>query len=123
MDDSFRNQLGEPISGVEVEHSITGCGLVSMPGDKLGEKTKRQPVRAAVGIRGVPVLESEGRTEGYLEVIMRSVIEVDFVARLKTQSDRTPETFDTAARVHGEASVPSLNATQGSYESRRRVLI
>jgi hypothetical protein len=54
---------------------------------------------------------------------MRSVIEVDFVARLKTQSDRAPEAFDTGARVHGEASVPGLNATQGSYESRRRVLI
>jgi hypothetical protein len=84
---------------------------------------KRQPGKAAVGISAVPVLESEGRTEGYLEVIMRSIIKVDFVARLKTQSDRAPEAFDTGARVHGEASVPGLNATQGSYESRRRVLI
>ena len=95
-----------------------------MPGDKLGEKTgKRQPVWAAVGISGVPVLEPEGRTESYFKVIMRSVIEVDFVARLKTQSDRAPEAFDTGARVHGKTSVPGLNATQSSHEPRGRVLI
>ena len=37
----------------------------------------------------VPVLEPEGRTEGYFKVIMCAVIEVNLVASLKTQAKRT----------------------------------
>src|SRR6185369_1805123 len=68
-------------------------------------------------------LESESRPEGYFEVIMRAVIEVDLVTGLKTQSDGTPESFDSAAGVHGETGVPGLNAAQGSYEPCGSVLI
>jgi hypothetical protein len=71
----------------------------------------------------VSVLESEGRTAGYFKVTMRAVIEVNFVARFKTQADRTPESLDSTSGIHGKTCVPGLNATQGSHEPCRRVLI
>ncbi len=54
---------------------------------------------------------------------MRAVVEVDLVTSLEPQADRTPESFDSTARIQGKTGVPGLNAAQGSYESRRRVLI
>jgi len=67
---------------------------------------KRQPGKAAVGISGVPILEPEGRTEGYFKVTMRSVIEVDFVARLKTQSDRAPRSLRHRRQGTGRNECP-----------------
>ena len=71
----------------------------------------------------VPALEPEGRTEGNFKVIVRAVIEVNFVARFKAQADRTPESLDSTSGIHGETCVPGLNSTQGSHEPCGRVLI
>src|SRR4029077_17077295 len=86
-------------------------------------KIKRQPGKATARTVRVPVLEPEGRTEGNFKVIVRAVIEVNFVARFKAQADRTPESLDSPSGIHGETCVPGLNSTQGSHEPCGRVLI
>src|SRR5882762_993404 len=86
-------------------------------------KIKRQPGKATARTVRVPVLEPEGRTKGNFKVIVRAVIEVNLVARFKTQADRTPESLDSTPGIHGETCVPGLNATQGSHEPCGRILI
>ena len=54
---------------------------------------------------------------------MRTVIKVDLVARLQTQSDGTPESLYPAAGIHGETGVPGLHSAQSSHEARTSVLI
>src|ERR1700720_3200927 len=112
--------------GTEVPQDDAGVGGPSkMPHypKKWAAKIKAAAGEATARMVQVPVLEPEGRSEGYFEVIMCAVIKVNLVARFKTQADRTPESFDSSSGIHGETGVSGLNATQGSHEPCGRLLI
>jgi hypothetical protein len=68
-------------------------------------------------------LEANRRSESNFQVVVRSVVEIDLVAGLKPQSERSPETLDASAGIHGETSVAGLYSAKRANETRGHVLI
>jgi len=46
------------------------------------------------------ILKTDLRPKGHAQIVEGAFTEIDFVASLKTQSERTPEAFDTSTRIN-----------------------
>jgi len=62
-------------------------------------------------------LKADLRAEGYTQIVLRTIVEVDFIAHLEVQSEWAPEAFNAASRVERKPSVSSCDPTQRTFES------
>ena len=62
--------------------------------------------------------EPKDRAKGGLQVVVGSVVDIDLVSSLQTQTKRTPESLDSAARVNGEFRRAVSNVIEGIVETR-----
>ena len=65
-------------------------------------------------------LEPEDRTEGYAQVVVRAVVEVDFVAEFKAQSQRAEAGLRSCSRIHGRVQAGGANAEERALKRGKR---
>src|ERR1700745_2079645 len=89
-------------------------------------KTAASQLQAAVrlpeydsGIRPEIRLETEGRSEGLPQVVMRAVLEVNLVAHVHPQTDRAPEALDACSRQDRRRRVTRGYVTDRTREAGR----
>ena len=68
-------------------------------------------------------LEPENRPETHFQIVTRAVIEIDLVASIQTEADRTPESFNAKSGQNRRASVAGRNAAQGAHKTLGNILI
>jgi hypothetical protein len=54
--------------------------------------------------------EAKLRSERDSQIVKRSVVQVDFIACLQSQSERSPETLKTGAGIHGKVRPGTSNS-------------
>src|SRR5581483_5393442 len=62
------------------------------------------------------------RTEGDLQVILRTVVEVNLVAGFQAQANWTPEGFDASPRIKSKSRIPGSDPSDRTNESSWHIL-
>ena len=56
-------------------------------------------------------LKADLRTKSDAQVILRSTVEIDHVANIQAQAERTPKSFNTGSRINRELRVPIVTVS------------
>src|ERR1700758_4523645 len=56
--------------------------------------------------------EAERRPKRHTQIILRAIVEVDVVASLEAQADRSPKAFQTSAGINSKLRIPVRHRPQ-----------
>src|SRR5438552_19131290 len=68
-------------------------------------------------------LKADLRTKCDAQVILRSTVEIDHVANIQAQAERTPKSFNTGSRINRELRVPIGSTSERTREAGTGILI
>src|SRR4029077_6456907 len=101
--------------------------LPQTPRTTMGEACfraeKKAPGNPDAFISLKPASEAESRAERYPQIVVGSVLEVDLVAHLGTQPDRSHEAFHASSRIDGRRRVAGGHVAQRALKAASPVLV